>query len=192
MTKRQISLYLWSLMFFHGNELSHLIYSSTNYRMECIWFFFSTLNLIKKRKEKKICNKLRLVENKVQSVIENFYGEIGLLIHAAQQTDFIIHREKGPTCSYTWNTVYIFFLLSRLINVLPMIWYRACRHILCIWATREMRFPHHPFTQACYKMLLAGYKSSIMAPAFMMLEFICYNKILTIFKISFCHVIFRI
>ena len=34
--------------------------------------------------EKKICNKLRLVENKVQSVIENFYGEIGLLIHAAQ------------------------------------------------------------------------------------------------------------
>ena len=33
--------------------------------------------------EKKICNKLRLVVNKVQQ-IEKFYGEIGLLIHAAQ------------------------------------------------------------------------------------------------------------
>ena len=146
---------------------SHLIYSSTNYRMECIWFFSPILNLIKKRKEKKICNKLRLVGNKVQHTEcdrkilwwnrpFNSCGTINRLYYT--------QKEKGPTCSYTWNTIYCFFLLNRLINVLPMTWYCACRHISCIWATREMRFPHHPFTQTCYKMSLAGYKSSIMAP----------------------------
>ena len=114
MTKRQVSLYLWSLIsyVFSWKRAFPLNLQFQQLPNGMYLIFFPILNLIKKekkRKEKKICNKLRLVENKVQSVIENFYGEIGLLIHAAQQTDFIIHREKGPTCSYTWNPVYIYF-----------------------------------------------------------------------------------
>ncbi|KAF3975808.1 hypothetical protein CMV_000959 [Castanea mollissima] len=45
--------------------------------------------------------------------------------------------------------------LPQLCLLVPQLLRMTKRHILCIWATREMRFSRHLFTQACYKMLLA-------------------------------------
>jgi hypothetical protein len=103
----------------------------------------------------------RKVDISVANVLILFMESVLLI------TQFIQGRISLKLTPFFFSLIYLFFMWDDLILIdfIFYQWYCARRLILCIWATgRWTRFPHHPFTQACYKTSLAGSKTRAMKP----------------------------